>query len=192
MKIDEFLAYSDEAVVDLITIEKKTELFQLLYERYHSKVLDKCYSLLKDKSLANEFVQDIFSKVFEKLESFRGISSFSSWLYAITYNHCIEYLRVKKKLHYPDWNRNSILPEIIDEEAEDLTGIRLERLMKILDIIHPEEKALLLMKYKDNLSVRLIQSALKISESAVKMRLKRAKARVLYLYKKLYHDDGAV
>lgn len=164
----------------------------MLYERYHSKVLDKCYSLLKDKSLANEFVQDIFSKVFEKLESFRGISSFSSWLYAITYNHCIEYLRVKKKLHYPDWNRNSILPEIIDEEAEDLTGIRLERLMKILDIIHPEEKALLLMKYKDNLSVRLIQSALKISESAVKMRLKRAKARVLYLYKKLYHDDGAV
>lgn len=192
MKIDEYLAYSDEAVIDLITIEKKTELFQLLYERYHSKVLDKCYSLLKDKSLANEFVQDIFSKVFEKLESFRGISSFSSWLYAITYNHCIEYLRVKKKLHYPDWNRNSILPEIIDEEAEDLTGIRLERLMKILDIIHPEEKALLLMKYKDNLSVRLIQSALKISESAVKMRLKRAKARVLYLYKKLYRDDGAV
>jgi RNA polymerase sigma factor (sigma-70 family) len=164
----------------------------LLYDRYHSKVLDKCYSLLKDKSLANEFVQDIFSKVFEKLESFRGISSFSSWLYAITYNHCIEYLRIKKKLHYPDWNRNSILPEIIDEETEDFTGIRLERLMKILDIIHPEEKALLLMKYKDNLSVRLIQSALKISESAVKMRLKRAKARVFYLYKKLYHDDAAV
>jgi RNA polymerase sigma factor (sigma-70 family) len=163
-------------------------LFKLLYDRYNSKVLDKCYSLLKDKSLANEFVQDIFSKVFEKLESFKGVSSFSSWLYAVTYNHCIEYLRVKKKLHYPDWNRNSFLPEIIDEQTEDFTGIRYERLTKILDIIHPEEKALLLMKYKDNLSVKLIQSALRISESAVKMRLKRAKARVIYLYNKLYRD----
>jgi RNA polymerase sigma-70 factor (ECF subfamily) len=111
-------------------------------------------------------------------------------LYAITYNHCIEYLRVKKKLHYPDWNRNSFLPEIIDEQTEDLTDIRYERLTKILDIIHPEEKVLLLMKYKDNLSVKLIQSALKISESAVKMRLKRAKARVIYLYKKLYRDEA--
>ena len=143
---------------------------------------------MKDKILAHEFVQDIFSKVFEKLESFKGISSFSSWLYAITYNHCIEYLRVKKRLHYPEWNRNSVLPEIIDEETEDITGIRYERLVNILDIIHPEEKALLLMKYKDELSVKLIQSALKISESAVKMRLKRARARVIYLYKKLYND----
>ncbi|MBN2214578.1 MAG: RNA polymerase sigma factor [Bacteroidales bacterium] len=189
MKNDEYLSYKDEEIIDLITIENKTELFQLLYDRYHSKVLDKCYSLLKDKLLANEFVQDIFSKVYEKLDSFRGVSSFSSWLYAITYNQCIEYLRVKKKLHYPEWNRNSILPEIIDEQNEDFTNIRYERLIKILDIIHPEEKALLQMKYKDNLSVKLIQSVLKISESAVKMRLKRAKARVIYLYKKLYHDE---
>ena len=188
MKTDAFMSYKDEEIVDLITLGKNSELFQLLYDRYNSKVLDKCYSLLKDKSLANEFVQDIFSKVYEKLDSFRGVSSFSSWLYAVTYNHCIEYMRVKKKLHYPDWNRNSILPEIIDEQTEDFTDIRYERLTKILDIIHPEEKALLLMKYKDNLSVKLIQSALKISESAVKMRLKRAKARVIYLYNKLYRD----
>ena len=188
MKKDDFIQLKDEELVSLIAHDKHSELFQILYDRYHSRVLDKCYSLLKDKKLAGEFVQDIFSKVYEKLESFKGISSFSSWLYAITYNHCIEYLRIKRRLHYPEWNRNSALPEIIDEQDEDLSEIKYERLLKILDIIHPEEKVLLLMKYKDNMSLRLIQGTLKISESAVKMRLKRARARVMYLYNKLYKD----
>ncbi len=180
--------YKDEEIIALILHEKKHDLYKVLYSRYHDKVLDKCYSLLRDRNLADEFVQDIFSKVFEKLEGFRGISSFSSWLYAITYNHCIEYLRIKHKLHYPDWNRENILPEIIDEQVEDFTGIRYERLLKVMDLIHPEEKALLLMKYQDNLSVKLIESALRISESAVKMRIKRAKARLIYLYNRLYKD----
>ncbi|NJK85642.1 MAG: RNA polymerase sigma factor [Bacteroidales bacterium] len=157
--------------------DRRPELYSILYQRYHSKVYDKCYSLLKDKKLANEFAKDIFSKVFEKLEGYKGMSSFSSWLYAITYNHCIEYLRVKKKIHYPEWNKKNELPEIIDEQEEDFTEIRYERLLKILDLIHPEEKALLLMKYKDNLSIKLIESALQVSESAAKMRIKRAKAR---------------
>ncbi len=188
MRTRDYIRFKDEELVGLITNDKRSELFQILYERYKTRVLDKCYSLLKDKKLAGEFVQDIFSKVFEKLEGFKGISSFSSWLYAITYNHCIEYFRVKRKLHYPEWNRNSVLPEIIDEQEEDLSEIKYERLLKIFDIIHPEEKVLLLMKYKDNMSLKLIQTTLKISESAVKMRLKRARARVLYLYNTLYKD----
>jgi RNA polymerase sigma factor (sigma-70 family) len=188
MKNHIFGNQTDEYIVNLITHNHRSDLYEILFERYHSKVFDKCYSLLKDKKLAEEFVHDIFTKVFEKLKGYKGLSSFSSWLYAITYNHCIEYLRVKKKIHYPDWNRENELSEIIDEQEEDLTDIRYERLLLILDMIHPEEKALLLMKYKDNLSVKLIESALKISESAAKMRLKRAKARVIFLYNKLYRN----
>lgn len=188
MSYHDYSGLKDEEIVSLITQDKQTGLFQVLYDRYHAKVADKCYSILKDKNKAREFMQDIFSKVYEKLGSFRGISSFSSWLYAITYNHCIEYLRSKKKLHYPQWNQNTLLPEIIDEQEEDFTDLKYERLLKIIDIIHPEEKVLLLMKYKDNLSLKLIQSTLKISGSAAKMRLKRAKARVMYLYSQLYKD----
>lgn len=188
MRNGNFHNEKDEFIVSQIVRLKQPDLYEILYQRYHNKVYDKCYSLLKDKKLAEEFVHDIFSKVFEKLDGFKGISSFSSWLYAITYNHCIEYLRIKKKIHYPDWNRQNELPEIIDEQEESFTDIRYERLKTILDMIHPEEKALLLMKYKDNISIKLIESALKISESAAKMRIKRAKARVIYLYNKLYHD----
>jgi RNA polymerase sigma-70 factor (ECF subfamily) len=91
-------------------------------------------------------------------------------------------------LHYPDWNNNNEIPEIIDETDEDLTEINYSRLMKILDMIHPEEKALLLMKYHDELPITKIGKSLRISESAAKMRIKRARARVMFFYKKMYAE----
>jgi len=55
-----------------------------------------------------------------------------------------------------------------------------------LELIHPEEKALLLMKYKDDVPMKQVAVSLRISEDAAKMRLKRARTRVLYLYNQKY------
>ncbi len=145
---------------------------------------------MKNHSLAADLTEDIFSKTFEKLKTFKKISSFSSWLYSITYNHCIDYLRYKKKLHYPNWNREHEIPEIMDESEENLNEINYENLLVIMDLIHPEEKALLLMKYQDSLSLKQISESLRISEDAAKMRLKRARTRVLYLYKNKYLSES--
>ena len=106
---------SDKKIIRKIKQDHDTNLFEILYTRYSSKVFDKCYSLLKDQSLAQEFVQDIFCRVFERLADFRGEANFSTWLYAITYNNCIEYLRTKKKMNYPDWNVSHDMPDVIDE-----------------------------------------------------------------------------
>jgi RNA polymerase sigma factor (sigma-70 family) len=186
MRADSNNELSDEEIVTKITENGESFLFEILYNRYYSKILDKSYSLVKNGELASDLTRDILSKVFEKLNSFKGNSSFSSWLYSITYNHCIDFLREKKKLHYPDWNMQNEIPEIIDEVEEDNTSLNYTRLMKLLDLIHTEEKALLVMKYQDELSLKEIGEALRISESATKMRIKRAKARLLYLYKNLY------
>jgi len=180
---------------NLLTINDKNynDIFNLVYKTFNNKVYYKCYSLIKDKEVAKELTQEIFIKVFENFKSFKGTSSLSTWLYSITYNHCIEYLRKNKKVYYPNCNIENELPDIIDEEDEILENKineekELEKLNKILDIIHPEEKALILMKYQDNLPIKEIEKILKLSESAIKMRLKRARARILYLYKKLYKE----
>ncbi|OFX18773.1 MAG: hypothetical protein A2041_12715 [Bacteroidetes bacterium GWA2_31_9b] len=178
----------DEDIISRIISEKEIDLFQMLYNKYHPKVLDKCYSLLKNKELAKETAQDIFSKVYENLESFKGKSSFSSWLYSVTYNQCIDYLRLKKKLHYPEWNRENEIPEIIDDSEELISDISYDRLMEILDLLHTEEKALLMMKYNDNFTIKHISEALRVSESAAKMRIKRAKTRLIFLYKKKFKN----
>ena len=188
MNNDHERSLKDEEIVAIILQKNKIELFHILYERYSKKVRDKCYSLLKNKELADDAVQNVFEKTYEKLKSFKGNSSFSSWLYSITYNYCIDFLRVKNKLHYPEWNNNNELPEIIDETEEDLTEINYQRLMKILEMIHPEEKTLLLMKYNDEIPISQIGKSLRISESAAKMRIKRVRARVVYLYKKEFSE----
>jgi len=165
---------SDEEIVHLIMNSGNKELFEILYTRYNKKVKDKCFSFLKDTKQSEEFANDILTKAYEKIPGFKGNSSFSSWLYSITYNYCIDYLRVKKKLHYPDWNSNNEIPEIIDESEADFEEASYENLLMILELIHPEEKVLLLMKYQDNLPIKHIAKTLRISEDAVKMRLKRA------------------
>jgi RNA polymerase sigma-70 factor (ECF subfamily) len=178
----------DKEIIDRIVHKGEGALFGELIRRYRPKVIDKSYSLLKDRALAYDFSNDIMSKAYEKLHEFKGTSSFSTWLYSITYNYCIDYLRGKKKLHYPSWNSEHDIPEIVDMEEEDLTDLNYTRLMSIINVIHPEEKALLLMKYQDDMSLKQIAGALRISESALKMRLQRAKARVLLMYKKNFKN----
>lgn len=175
---------SDEEIVHLILLENNTSLFRILYDRYRKKITDRCNSLVKNQHLARELGEDILSKIYEKLASFRHSSSFSSWVYSITYNHCIDYLRANKHLHYPKWNRENEIDEIIDNPSVDLPEINYENLSVILDRIHPEEKSMLTMKYLDNISIREIAKSLRITEDAAKMRLKRARTRVFNLYKK--------
>lgn len=189
MREDGLRELSDNDLIDRIKSGDSYPAFQILYKRYYTKVLNKCYSLTRNRKTSEELTEDIFSRVYEKLPTFKQLSSFSSWLYSITYNHSIDYLRVKKKLHYPEWNRENSIPEILDENEEIPEEIDFEKLMGILELIHPEEKALLFMKYREDLSLKQIGSALRISEDAAKMRLKRARARVRYLYTQKYLNN---
>lgn len=189
MLYEKYKNLRDEEIINLILEDGQSQLYGIIYKRYQSKVLDKCFSLLKNKDLAEEARQSIFEKTYEKLDSFKGKSSFSSWLYSITYNHCIDYLRNKKKMNYPEWNMNQELPEIIDSIDDEEEQIDSDKLNRILDMIHPEEKALLIMKYNDELSINHISKALRLTESATKMRIKRARARVLYLYGQTYQNE---
>lgn len=179
----------DEQIVTRIVSEGESELFSILHQRYKKKVFDKVLSFIKDRQRSEEFTNDILSKVYEKLPGFKGNSSVSSWIYSITYNYCIDYLRFQKKLHYPRWNSSNEMPEIPDEAGENMSKVTYDNLLELLEMIHPEEKALILMKYQDDLSLKQIAQTLRISEDAVKMRLKRARTRIVYFHKQQFSDE---
>ncbi len=189
MQYEKYKDLQDDEIIQLILEEGQKELYGILYNRYRGKVNDKCYSLLKNRELAKEATQNILEKTYEKLNSFKGKASFSSWLYSITYNYCIDYLRNKKKLSYPDWNNFQDLPEVQENTEDEEEMIDSDKLNVVLDKIHPEEKALLLMKYIDDISIHQIAVALRLTESATKMRIKRARARVIFMYKEMYNNE---
>ncbi len=178
-----------EDLIRLILEEGKSEYYGELYSRFQPKVYQKCLTLLKDTMLAQEFSNDILVKAFENLTRMKNTSAFSSWLYVMATNYCIDYLRNKKKLHYPSWNSENELPDIIDESSEALPELNYDDLMEVLEKVHPEEKALILMKYQDDLSLKEIGKSLRITEDAAKMRLKRARSRLIYLYKNEFLNE---
>jgi RNA polymerase sigma-70 factor (ECF subfamily) len=178
---------TDEAIIVEILEQENSKLFGVLYERYERKVFNKCYSIIKDKSDTEELVQEIFLKVFTNLKGFKNASSFSTWLYAITYRSCIDYLRELKKTKFDKLGVHVELSENTEDvEDEEILAIKKERLAIILDQLHPIDKAVLLMKYQDGLKLKVIQEALTLSDSATKMKINRAKLKVVKLYQKLY------
>lgn len=170
--------------------KKRHDDFGILYDRYAEKVYHKCISFVKDVDLAQDLAHDVFLKTFLNLSKFEGKSKFSTWLYSLTYNFCIDYLRKNNKTMV---NSDEVLVNIPDDDDEknekELLSIASERLQHVLELIPADDKMILLMKYQDDLSVKEIQGALELSESAVKMRVKRAKAKAVEVYKLKYKNE---
>ncbi|MCP4443655.1 MAG: sigma-70 family RNA polymerase sigma factor [Aureispira sp.] len=178
---------SDQELIDKYLDSQQQNYFGELYDRYADKVYGKCLSILKDQALAEDAAQDVFTKIFLRLASFNGKSKFSTWIYSITYNYCIDLIRKNKKHKYILSVDQENVPEVADKvevsDAEFLE-MEIERLSKILDEISPEDKAILILKYQDGVSIKEISKIVNKSESAVKMQLKRAKAKV-----RKHHDS---
>ena len=180
---------SDEELVEEIVHSQNSRLVEVLYERYADKVYRRCISFVKEASIVEDLTHDIFIKVYLNLGRFKQKSKFSTWLYSITYNFCVDYVRKKQKDNVVDMEdkEGEIAGRDIDT-ADDLDHIALDRLTELLEQLKPEDKLILLMKYRDDMSIKDIQIAFDISESAVKMRIKRAKEKLKSLYCEMYEE----
>ena len=74
------------------------ESFEELYTTYHSKVYTLCLRLLKSHEDAEDAVQRVFLSIWLKLSTFRGESAFGTWLYRVTVNECLMFLRRRPKI----------------------------------------------------------------------------------------------
>jgi RNA polymerase sigma-70 factor (ECF subfamily) len=180
--------YSDEELVRLYVETQQNKYFERLYERYCDKVYRKCLSFVKDPVRAEDLTHDIFLKLVVKLGSFREQSKFSTWLYSITYNHCTDQIRsphLYKEVYVDDaWER---LDLGADDGLSELAEMEAQQLEKALKQLAPDEQAMLLMKYQDDVSIREIADINGMTESAVKMRLKRSRDKL-----RKYYLEGAV
>ena len=161
-----------------------------LYGRYVQKVYYRCVSIVKNKETAKDLAHDILVKMFLNLSKFKGAASFGSWLFSITYNHCINHLRKEKKLRVADIEpmKEYLANDEQSEEQQRLLEIRLTHLENIFQYLNEEEKLILLMRYRDGMSVKMIAATLEKGESAVKMRLKRSRDHLAKLFKEMNNE----
>ncbi|WP_250432351.1 RNA polymerase sigma factor [Hanstruepera flava] len=187
LKIDSSI--SDEKLVELIVNTKSSELFSVIYDRYAALVYNKCLSFVQNKEEAQDLTHDIFVKLYIKIKTFSHKSKFSTWLYSFTYNHCVNYVqrdlnkRKSKFLYTDDENEQDYLNAVLNNRNDEIiNSMDSEKLSKALELIDPNDKTILFMKYQDDMSIEDIQDVLDLGKSAVKMRLSRAKNRLVKAY----------
>ena len=180
MKNKAFRHTTDEELVRLYIDTQRNIYFEELYDRYVDKVYRKCLSFVKNNAQAEDFTHDIFLRLVLKVGSFKEHAKFSTWLYSITYNYCMDQMRLVKKQAETALDENFDLEE--QEDDTELVEIQADDLKRALQKIDSDERAILLMKYQDDFSIKEIADAFKISESAVKMRLMRTKEKLRKIY----------
>lgn len=172
----------DRSTIDQFLSTRNPEYFSQLYRKYNRQVFLKCFSLLRNENWAKDATQEIFIRIFLQLPQFKHKSRFSTWLYAITRNYCIDQLRrtgVKKTNVFPDL-------EIVDVDIEvplaaNTVEQRMQELQQVMQAMPNADRRILMMKFRDKYSIKTIAQRLKLSEGAIKMRIKRAKAKARQL-----------
>jgi RNA polymerase sigma-70 factor (ECF subfamily) len=85
----------DEELISYI-VKGKTELYSEIVDRYQSKVFSTAYNYTHDYEEARDLTQEIFIKLYNNLSNYKNKDSFSTWLYRIAVNRCIDWTRKKK------------------------------------------------------------------------------------------------
>jgi RNA polymerase sigma-70 factor (ECF subfamily) len=175
--------------------------FREIVERYQSKVFSIIYGILRNHNDAEDIAQQVFTKVYFSIRSFDFRSSLLTWIYKITVNECYDYLRKKKvrKLVYEsDFSEEDALrmensePARDQQPAVDVTLAQRDLALKLLARLPEEERMLLLLKEVEGHSVEELAEMTGINENTIKVKLFRARQKLLKVAQRLTRTPGLV
>ncbi|OIN60920.1 RNA polymerase sigma factor [Arsenicibacter rosenii] len=170
----------DEELVTQYLVTSQSTYTELLYRRYAQKVYRRCFSLIKDPVLAEDFTQEIFLRVLHNLPNFKERSTFSTWLYAIAYNYCMDQIRHANRQTTVGIGEELI--QTLTDEESDTIEFQLSHLSRVLQYLPADERTLLRLKYEEDQDIKALAHTLNIKDSAIKMRLKRSRDKIRRLY----------
>ncbi len=155
--------------------------WEKLVKENESLVYHIAYRMMQNEEEAKDVSQEIFIKVYRNLQKFDEKSTFSTWIYRIAVNTCIDALRKKKGKEVVSWEEQTQhQKENLADTAETPEEVYLqkEKQLQIMDMIQnlsPEHKAVLLMRDMEDMTYGEIAECLSVSLGTVKSRIARAR-----------------
>ena len=172
---------TDEKQLIARILDGHVEDFGYFLERYSPEVFAIVARLVSQQEDAEELVQDAFVRAFDRLETFGGRSSFSTWICRIAYTTTVSWLR-KQRMKYLSIDDQPHLSDTeVDETLDDET--RIDELRHAISLLKPEEQMLITLYYYDNRPLADIAYILDAETSALATRLHRIRRKLYLLIK---------
>ena len=171
---------SDQTIIADV-LRGDTRAFASIMERYAPRVYALVAGMMGDGEDAADTTQEIFIKVFSSLSSFKGDSSFSTWLFRISYNMVVSRLRraPSPDSAYGDDRFWDNIAESTPDDGEITDGPpTVEMFYQALDLLHPDERTLVSLFYLDEKSLAEIAFIMSITETNAKTRLFRTRKKL--------------
>ncbi len=165
-------------VTDLLSEDDNaSELFEELIETHAVSLIQVAYSYVKNKQMAEDIVQDVFIKAFEKKEQFRGDSSYKTYLYKMTINRSYDYLRSWSYRNHLLTNKFSNLLGI-QKSMDEFVILEDEKasIGNAVLALNPKYREVIMLYYFKDLKIDEIAIILDCSVNTVKTRLSRARS----------------
>jgi RNA polymerase sigma-70 factor (ECF subfamily) len=163
--------------------------FQLLFETYKDKVFSiAVYSSDGDRTVADDVTQQIFLKLFTAIRQFRGDSEFTTWLYRMVVNACLDERRRRKRLL--PLGETGTMRNPSDKKPQEKQYARREvsdAVQAAIGELKPKFRLPILLKYIEGLSYEEIANVMGCSKGTVASRLNRGHSQ---LAKRLAHFNN--
>ena len=170
--------------------EGDTRAFEALVKRHTRGVVANCRYITRSSADSEDLAQDVFMKVYFALPRFERRSKFKTWLQRIKVNHCLNHLKKAEKRSFVELDETEgKLPETMQVAPEAARNIehhdKRAPIERVLDSMNDTLRIPLIMCDMDELPYQEIAETLGIGLSAVKMRIKRARAEFRERYDRL-------
>jgi len=155
-----------------------TNAYAALVDRYKDLVFTLALQMLKSREEAEEISQDAFIKAYKNLSSFKGDSKFSTWIYRIAYNTCLDRLKKQKRQQ-----RTVAIDEFTEHEVKTLDNAldymeqqeRKQAIQDCLQLVSKEDSVLLTLFYFEELSLKEISKIMGATVNNLKVKLFRSR-----------------
>jgi len=175
--------------------------FREIVERYQSKVFSIIHGIVRQRNDVEDIAQQVFAKVYLSIRNFDFRSSLITWIYKITVNECFDYLRkrkVRKLVYESDMSEDEVRRVENTEPATDRHApadadlARRDYVTKLLTRVSEEERNLLMLKEVEGHSVEELAEMTGMNENTIKVKLFRARQKLVKAAQRLDRSPGLV
>ena len=168
----EYGKLSDERLMELV-VRGDDQAFAGLYDRYNRRLLNYFHRMLwQDREMAQDYLQDLFTKLAQRPDSYDPSRPFQTWMFSVANNMCKNAYRHNEVVRAATVHLGNGTDR---EEAKGGVGVDREffrgRLDEELDKLDPDHKATFVMRFHEDMAIKEIAAAFACSEGTVKSRL---------------------